>query len=222
MLTTKLGEVILDTIMRIYSNRKVSVGEKDKKEDFVFNYLCENMRYHVVVERGVNYKLQQQATIESLMDLAKSSPPFAQFLYSAGIPIILANIDIKDKSKFISAFEQFKEEQEQKQEEQMKMMGGNQQMATQVAKQKVINESQSAKAKMMDVANRTQEIALKKEGMAHDQVSMHLNDLMRILEIATENKKTEAQTNKVTAENMLKLADINVKHKSNLMHHLKG
>jgi hypothetical protein len=62
---------------------------------------------HIILESGINYKLQQQATLEMLLELANVSPTLAKFLDEQGIELLLENMDLNEKSKIIGAYKKF-------------------------------------------------------------------------------------------------------------------
>lgn len=68
----------------------------------------------IILESGINYKLQQQATLEMLMELAKVSPTFAQFMDKEGVNLMLQNMDLNSKAELISSYNKFEEESENK------------------------------------------------------------------------------------------------------------
>ena len=63
------------------------------------------------LESGINYKLQQQATLEMLLELANVSPTLAKFLDEQGIELLLENMDLNEKSKIIGAYKKFSQNQ---------------------------------------------------------------------------------------------------------------
>jgi len=63
----------------------------------------------IIVESGINYKLQQQATLEMLMELAQVSPTFAQFMDKEGVKLMLQNMDLNSKAELTTSYDGFEE-----------------------------------------------------------------------------------------------------------------
>lgn len=115
----QLGKVILSSFKFINSSEQASgTNPKTSKEySYTENYEMDAAQFGLYVSPGINFKLQQQATIEWLIDLSDQSPQFAQFLYSAGMEFLLDNADLNSKQKLIASYKQYMMEHSQRPQE---------------------------------------------------------------------------------------------------------
>ena len=67
----------------------------------------------ISVSPGVNNKLQQEATLDRLVKLASTSQAFSAWLNTQGVPIMLENMDLNDKSKILESYEQYQQQMQQ-------------------------------------------------------------------------------------------------------------
>lgn len=106
----EIAEIVLHGMPDTLSSQSFKVGaDVDGQDDQVLEYDFDFNpdHFHVIVKPGVNSKLQQQATVENLLDLADQSPQFAQFLFSEGFSLLLENMSLNNKDKLITAYEKY-------------------------------------------------------------------------------------------------------------------
>lgn len=88
------------------------------------------MSLDVKVEAGVNFAVQKQISLETIIKLMQTSESFAQFINTKGLGILLDNIDIRGIEGLRQAAGQYMEEiaQQQAQSQQMAMQQAQQQL----------------------------------------------------------------------------------------------
>lgn len=143
---THVSEIVLGAMPKTLSSQKVNLASENSQDDEIIEYAFDfdPSAFHVAIKRGVNYKLQQQATIEQLINLAEVSQPFAEFLYSEGMIYLLENMSLNQKDKLVQAFQSFQEQQQQQPPQPDPALI-------------------SAQAKMMDSQVKAQELPLKEQ-----------------------------------------------------------
>lgn len=107
--TAQIGRVILSALPFLYEQQEIDISNSNQeKNNVTIDYNETDIeRFSIQVTKGANYALQQQVTVESMLEYAKASPAFAQWLNTAGIPILLANTPLNGKNKIIESYEEF-------------------------------------------------------------------------------------------------------------------
>lgn len=133
----RVAQMILDLIPKYYiTPRSIPIVLPNGKRDYqiinkrgpgnVFmNY--ESKDLEVNVQPGVNFSVQKQISLETIIKLMQSSEVFAQFINQKGLEVLLDNIDIRgidglkqSAAQFMQEIEQKQQQAEQQQMEQMK------------------------------------------------------------------------------------------------------
>jgi len=156
----RVCQVILDLIPKYYvTPRSLPIVKPDGKRSYeVVNkpgnpYMDYNaMSLDVKVEAGVNFEVQKQISLETIIQLMQTSETFAAFINAKGIGILLDNIDIRGIEGLRQEAAQFMQEMQQKQAQQEQM--AMQQMQQQLDPKEVM--AQQAKADMMKVQQKAQ------------------------------------------------------------------
>ena len=144
------------------------------------------MSLEVKVEAGVNFAVQKQISLETIIQLMQTSEAFAAFINTKGLGILLDNIEIRGIDGLRKAAGEFMEEtaQKQQQAEQMQMQAAQQQIDP---KQVMAMQAQADMAKVAQkkeaVATQAQ-VALTKIA-TDDAVKNKLADIEFIKAIAT-------------------------------------
>jgi len=144
------------------------------------------MSLDVKVEAGVNFAVQKQISLETIIQLMQTSESFAAFINTKGLGILLDNIEIRGVEGLRQAASEFMKEVEQKQAQ-------AEQMAQQQAQQQLDPKQVMAMQAQAEIAK----VAQKKEAVAiQAQV-----DLTKIAtDDAVKNKQADIEFMKVMSE----------------------
>jgi hypothetical protein len=160
----RVCQMILDLIPKYYvTPRSIPIVRPDGKRSYevinkrgnlFMNY--DPMSLEVKVEAGVNFAVQKQISLETIIQLMQTSESFANFINTKGLGILLDNIDIRGIEGLRQAAAQYMEELQQKQEqaEQMAMQQAQEQLDP-----KAIMQLQ-AQAEIMKVQQKKEEAEL--------------------------------------------------------------
>ncbi|MBL4707290.1 MAG: hypothetical protein JKY48_02465 [Flavobacteriales bacterium] len=177
---TQLGRLILGGLRRIETNEMITLKRGGEEKQHMLDYNFPAHHFNVRVERGVSYKLQQDATVERLIKLAQASPPFAQWLYSQGMPMLMQNMQFNNKADIIGEYETFMQEQAQQSQK-----PNPEAQALQVTSQARMMDAQ---AKMMDANTKQQQGQLNAHKM---QQEMQMAELDGVIKLRSQNLKEE-------------------------------
>lgn len=138
----RVAQCILDLIPKYYvTPRSIPIVHADGKRDYqvindkkdpnsiFMNYDAKSLE--VKVEPGVNFAVQKQISLETIIKLMQSSEIFAQFMNQKGLEVLLDNIDIRGIDGLKQAAQQFMQEveQQQKQAQEMQMQEAQNQLS---------------------------------------------------------------------------------------------
>ena len=191
---TRLAQIILDLIPKYYvTPRSLPIVHPDGKRSYqvvnkvgnpFMNY--DPMSLDVKVEAGVNFAVQKQISLETIIQLMQTSEAFANFMNTKGLGILLDNIEIRGIDGLRKAAGEYMQEVEQKQAqaEQMAM----QQAQEQLDPKQVM--AMQAQADMMKVHQK--EEASKRQAQI-DLVKISTDD-------AVKNKQADIELLKVMSE----------------------
>ncbi len=190
----RVCQQLLDLIPKYYvTPRSIPIVEPDGKRSYqtinkpgspYMNY--DAMSLDVKVEAGVNFAVQKQISLETIIKLMQTSESFAQFINTKGLGILLDNIEIRGIDGLRQAAGQFMQEmaQQHAQAQQMAM-----QQAQQQVDPKAVMQLQ-AQAEMMKVQQK------REASQAQTQVN-----LMKIsTDDAVKNKQADIEFLKVMAD----------------------
>lgn len=134
----RVCQMILDLIPKYYvTPRSLPIVHPDGKRSYqtinkqgnpFMDY--DPMSLEVKVEAGVNFAVQKQISLETIIQLMQTSESFASFINTKGLGILLDNIEIRGIEGLRQAASQFMQETAQKQAkaEQMAMQQAQQQL----------------------------------------------------------------------------------------------
>lgn len=190
----RVAQMILDLIPKYYvTPRSIPIVQPDGKRSYevinqkgniFMNY--DAMSLEVKVEAGVNFAVQKQISLETIIKLMQTSESFAAFINQKGLGILLDNIDIRGIDGLRQAAGQFMQEVAQQQEQ-------AQQMAQQEAQNQI-----DPKEVMMEQAKADQMKAQQKEESSKRQAQV---DLIKIsADDAVKNKQADIDFLKVMAQ----------------------
>ena len=119
----------------------------------IFDYQEDAINVHI--EAGVNFQVQKNRALESIVSLMQASPEFAQFMNSPqGLPILVKNLTIYGANELQEAIPQWLQQQQQMQQQQAQM----QQQAMQQNPQMIKAQADQAKVQIQ-----AQELQMKHE-----------------------------------------------------------
>lgn len=209
----RVCQIILDLIPKYYvTPRSLPIVEPDGKRSYqVINKVgnpfmhYDPMSLDVKVEAGVNFAVQKQISLETIIQLMQTSESFANFINTTGLGILLDNIDIRGIEGLRQAAGQYMEEvaQQQAQAQQMAMQEAQQQLDP---KQVMAMQAQAEMAKVDQkkeaVAQQTQ-VALTK--IATDDAVKNKQADIEFLKVMSEIQNADIDAalkqEKVDAEN---------------------
>ena len=191
---SRVCQQILDLIPKYYlTPRSIPIVQPDGKRSYevinkvgnpYMNY--DPMSLEVKVEAGVNFAVQKQISLETIIQLMQTSEAFAAFINTKGLGILLDNIEIRGIEGLRQAASQFMEETEQKQAQMQQMA---QQQAAQQIDPKAVMQLQ-AQAEIMKVQQKKEAV------QTQAQV-----DLLKIsTDDAVKNKQADIDMLKVMAD----------------------
>lgn len=160
----RVCQIILDLIPKYYvTPRSLPIVELDGKRSYktinvqgspYMDY--DPMSLEVKVEAGVNFAVQKQISLETIIQLMQTSESFNAFMNAKGLGILLDNIDIHGIEGLRAQAGEWMQEQEKAQAEQQEM--AKQQMAQQIDPKAVLQ--MQAQAEMAKVQQRSEEAQL--------------------------------------------------------------
>lgn len=151
----RVCQMILDLIPKYYvTPRSLPIVHPDGKRSYqvinkvgnpYMNY--DPMSLEVKVEPGVNFAVQKQISLETIIQLMQTSEAFASFINTKGLGILLDNIEIRGIDGLRQAAAQFMQETAQKQA-QMEQMAAQQAQQQLDPKQVLAMQAQAEMAKV--------------------------------------------------------------------------
>lgn len=190
----RVCQMILDLIPKYYvTPRSLPIVHPDGKRSYqVINkqgnpYMdYDPMSLEVKVEAGVNFAVQKQISLETIIQLMQTSEAFASFINTKGLGILLDNIEIRGIEGLRQAASQFMQEtaQKQAQMEQMAMQQAQQQLDPKEVM------ALQAQAEMMKVQQKKEAVATQAQV---DLIKISTDD-------AVKNKQADIDFLKVMAE----------------------
>lgn len=145
----RVAQIIVDLIPKYYRTpRSLPVlkanGERDyvvinKQGSLYMNYDPNSLQ--VRVETGVNFAMQKEIALQTIIAMSQANQGFAQFFNEEGLPTLLENIDIRGIDELKEKAQGWMERQKQNQQQQM------QQAQQQAQMQAVQMQMQMAQAK---------------------------------------------------------------------------
>lgn len=160
----RVCQQILDLIPKYYvTPRSIPTVKPDGKRSYevinkvgnpFMNY--DAMSLDVKVEAGVNFAVQKQISLETIIQLMQTSEAFAAFINTKGLGILLDNIEIRGIEGLRQAAGEFMQETQQKQA-QMEQMAQQQAQQQLDPKQVMAMQAQAEMAKVQQKREATQQ-----------------------------------------------------------------
>ena len=223
----RAAQIIVDLIPKYYRtprslpvllpDGKREYFEINKKGSLYMNY--DPNALEVKVEMGVNFAMQKEIALQTIVSLSQASPVFAQFFNEYGLPVLLDNIDIrgiddlKEKSQeFQQKVQQQQQAAQQQQMQQMQMQAQQQAMALQQA-QKELQSPTAEQIGVMAIQEKSQIDAATISIKERDSETKFLEVMSKIRNADVENELKMAE---IDAENTRTA----VEHALNVSKHL--
>lgn len=191
---TRVCQMILDLIPKYYvTPRSLPIVQPDGKRSYqvintpgnpFMNY--DPMSLEVKVEAGVNFAVQKQISLETIIQLMQTSESFAAFINTKGLGILLDNIEIRGIDGLRQAAAEFMKETEEKQAKAEQM--AQQQAAQQLDPKQVM--AMQAQAEMAKVEQKKEAVATQAQV---DLIKISTDD-------AIKNKQADIDFMKVLAD----------------------
>lgn len=209
----RVCQIILDLIPKYYvTPRSIPIVNPDGKRSYqVINKQgnpfmdYDPMSLEVKVEAGVNFAVQKQISLETIIQLMQTSETFAAFINTKGLGILLDNIDIRGIEGLRQQATEFMQEVQEKQAqaEQMAMQQAQQQLDPKEVM------ALQAKAEMMKVQQRSEQAQLEAQvqltkiatddAVKNKQADIDLLEVMA--EISNQGVDNALKQEKLDAEN---------------------
>src|SRR5579872_3380557 len=149
----RVAQIILDLIPKYYRtprslpivlpNGQHSQIQINRPGSLYMNYDPNSLE--VKVEAGVNFALQKEVSLNTMLNLMQASPIFAQFMNENGLQILLDNIDIRGSEGLKEKAAEFeKQMQQQRQQQQQAQMQQQQAQAEQIQQQTQIEQQKAS------------------------------------------------------------------------------
>jgi hypothetical protein len=152
----RIAQIIVDLIPKYYRtprslpillpNGKRSYKEINKKGAIYMNFDPNSLQ--VKVEAGVNFAMQKEIALQTIIAMTQANQGFAQFFNEEGLPTLLENIDIRGIDQLKAKAEEWMKKQKQQQAQQMQMAQQQQQQEMQQAQQQAQLQAQQQQMQM--------------------------------------------------------------------------
>lgn len=163
----RVAQIIVDLIPKYYRTpRSLPVLDEDGKRSYeiindkkvqgsVFmNYDPDSL--YVKVEAGVNFAMQKEMALKTIVSLMQASPAFAQFMNEEGLSTILDNLEIRGIDKLRGKALEFEKKQAVMQQQRAASEKKMAEMSAQIESQRMTIEMQRAQAETMKVMKEAQ------------------------------------------------------------------
>lgn len=220
----RVAQIIVDLIPKYYRtprslpillpNGKRSYKEINKKGSLYMNFDPNHLE--VKVEAGVNFAMQKEVAIQTLIAMSQANQGFAQFFNEEGLPVILDNIDIRGIDQLKEKAEEWMQKQKQMQAQQMQMAQQQQQMQSQeqqmkmAAMQKDLQSPTDGQVGMMMVQQKSQTDAANLAIKAQDSESRYLETISKIRNADVQNElkaaEISAEKERTAVDSVLKIS----------------
>ena len=208
----RVAQIIVDLIPKYYRtprslpvllpDGKREYFEINKKGSLYMNYDPNHLQ--VKVETGVNFAMQKEIALNTIISLSQASQSFAQFFNQYGLPVLLDNIDIrgiddlKEKAQeFQQQLQQQQQAAQQQQQQQMQMQAQKQAMEMQQV-QKELQSPTQAQIEIMAIQEKSKIDGANLSIKERDSETKFLEVMSKIRNADVEN---EIRLAEVDAEN---------------------
>lgn len=229
----RVAQIIVDLIPKYYRtprslpvllpDGKREYFEINKKGSLYMNYDPNNLQ--VKVETGVNFAMQKEIALQTIISLSQASQAFSQFFNQYGLPVLLDNIeirgidDLKEKAQeFQQQIQKQQQAAQQQQQQQMQMQAQQQAMSMQQA-QKELQSPTQTQIEVMAIQERARIDAANLELKERDSETKFLEVMSKIRNADVEN---EIKLAEIDAENTRSAVDSALNVSKHLHETMKG
>ncbi len=211
----RVAQIIVDLIPKYYRtprslpimlpDGKRSYKEINKKGSLYMNFDPNHL--DVKVETGVNFAMQKEVALQTIVSLSQANQGFAQFMNEEGLPVLLDNIDIRGIDQLKEKSNAWMQKQKQMQAQQMQMqqqqaqVQAQQQQMEMAALQKQLQSPTDAEVGVMLVQEKAKTDAANISIKARDSETKFIETIAKIrnaevqvdlkgAEIAAENERS--------------------------------
>lgn len=209
----RVAEIILDLIPKYYKTpRTMPIITKDGKKEFIYvnhpktsifmNY--DPTSLNIKVEAGLNFEMQKQIALDTVIKLSQANPSFAQFFNEEGLPVLIDNLDIRGSDQLKIKSEEWIKKQKQSQQQQQEIQSQQMQIQTQqnalqmAALQKQIESPTQQEVELEAVKQNTM---IEQSKLAIKSQEAETNLLKTMSEIDNDKAELELENAKIVAEN---------------------
>lgn len=160
----RVAQIILDLIPKYYRTPRslpITLPNGDHSQMIInrpghiyLNYDPNSLQ--VKVEAGVNFALQKEVSLNTIVNLMKASPIFAEFMNQHGLQILLDNIDIRGVEGLKQKAAQYEQELAQQRQQQQQAAQKQQEAQMQQMQQQAQVEQQKAALEMQQFQRQMQ------------------------------------------------------------------
>lgn len=229
----RVAQIIIDLIPKYYRtprslpvllpNGKREYMEINKKGSLYMNYDANMLQ--VKVETGVNFAMQKEIALQTVISLSQANQGFAEFFNEEGLPTLLDNIDMRgiDELKerannWMEQRKKLKAMQAEQQQQQMRTQAQQQAMQN-AALQREMQSPTEAQVAVMAIQEKTKvddaNIAIKSQ-------EAEVKFLETMNKIRNANIESELRAAEVEAENKRTAVDAAIKLGNHLNERLEG
>jgi len=228
----RVAQIIVDLIPKYYRtprslpilkpNGERSFVEINKRGSLYMNYDPNSLQ--VKVETGVNFAMQKEMALQTVIQLSQANKGFAEFFNEEGLPTLLDNIEmrgideLKEKAnKWMAQQKQMKAMAMQQQQGQMQMEAKKQAMEM-MAMQKEIQSPTEAQVGLMMIQEKAQNDAANLELKERDSQTKFLETISKIRNADVQNELKAAE---LDAENTRSAVEAAIKVSSHIQEQLR-
>jgi uncharacterized protein YaaW (UPF0174 family) len=231
----RVAQIIVDLIPKYYRtprslpillpNGKREFMEINKKGSIYMNYDPNSLQ--VKVDTGVNFAMQKEMALQTVIAMSQANKGFAQFFNDEGLPTLLDNIDmrgideLKEKAnEWMQTQKQQQQMAQQMQQKEMKVMSQKQAMEI-MALQKDIQSPTDANIAMFAIEEKAKVDAANIAIKERDSETKFIETLSKV---RNENVENELKAAEIDAENTRSAVESVIKISSHVnealnMHH---
>lgn len=220
----RCAQIYLDLLPKYYvTPRSIPViDEKGKHSYYIINdgqgvsFNYDATALDVKVESGVNFEIQKQIALETLLELMARSETFNQFMNTKGLGVLLDNIDIRGIDQLKGQIEEYMEEIQQQQQAAAEKEQNTPTMEEILAKEvevEAMSVEQKREAAEKDNETKVLDIMTTNAQKTKDSDIKFLEVMSKIqnadLKVALDQEKTDAENVRSAIELTMKAAEAN-------------
>lgn len=220
----RIAQIIVDLIPKYYRtprslpillpNGKRSYMEINKKGSLYMNFDPNSLQ--VKVETGVNFAMQKEIALQTIIAMSNANQGFAQFFNEEGLPTLLENIEIRGIDELKAKAEAWMQKQKQMQQQQQQMaqqqaqMQAQQQAMSMAQMQKEVQSPSQTQVETMFIQQKAQNDAANVAIKARDSETKFLETISKIRNADIQNElkaaQIESENSRTAVESVINLS----------------